>query len=61
MFNEAEVNYDIYDTEMFAIVDALLTLSHWLERTEIPIQIYSDHQNLQCFTTTKKLSRRQAR
>lgn len=60
-FNEAEVNYEIYDKEMLAIVDALLTWRHWLEGTEIPIQIYSDHQNLQFFTTTKKLSRRQAR
>jgi hypothetical protein len=60
-FNEAEVNYEIYDKEMLAIVSALLTWRHWLEGTDIPIQIHSDHQNLQYFTTTKKLSRRQAR
>lgn len=28
--------------------------------TEIPIEIYSDHQNLQFFTVNKRLSRRQA-
>lgn len=46
---------------MPTIVDALLTWLHWLEGTEIPIQIYSDHQNLQFCTTTKKRSCRQHR
>jgi hypothetical protein len=59
-FNETEVNYKIYN-EMVAIHSALLTLRHWLDGIDIPIQIHSDHQNLQYFTTTKKLSRRQAR
>ena len=58
----AELNYDIHDKEMLAVV---LSLGEWraeLEGTqETPFQIYSDHRALEYFMTTKKLSARQAR
>jgi hypothetical protein len=57
----AECNYEIYDKELLAIVNAL---EHWrpeLEGTELPIQILTDHKALEYFMTTKKLNRRQAR
>lgn len=57
----AELNYDIYDKELLAIVEAFAQWRAYLEGAKHTIQVYSDHQNLQFFTTTKQLSRRQAR
>jgi hypothetical protein len=57
----AEINYDIYDKELLAIVDAFKIWRAYLEGSPFQIQIYSDHNNLQFFTTTKTLNRRQAR
>ncbi len=56
----AEQNYEIYDKELLAIVAAL---RHWRIYCEgaTGLTIYSDHKNLQYFTTTKELSRRQCR
>ena len=56
----AEQNYEIYDKELLAIVAAL---RHWRIYCEgaTGLTIYSDHKNLQYFTTTKDLSRRQCR
>ena len=55
-----ELNYDIYDKELLAIV---ATLKHWRIYAEsIPnLTIYSDYKNLTTFTTTKQLNRRQVR
>lgn len=57
----AECNYDIYDKELMAIVRAFEEWRAELEGTEIPVEVISDHKNLQHFMTTKRLSRRQAR
>lgn len=57
----AECNYHIYDKELLAIIRCL---EHWrqeLEFTELPIQIFTDHQALRTFMDSKELSRRQAR
>jgi hypothetical protein len=58
---DAELNYDIYDKELLAIVEAFKQWRAYLEGASYPVQVYSDHNNLQYFTTTKLLSRRQAR
>lgn len=58
---DAELNYDIYDKELLAIVEAFKQWRAYLEGAAFKIQVYSDHNNLQYFTTTKLLSRRQAR
>ncbi|KAG6882706.1 hypothetical protein C0992_009747, partial [Termitomyces sp. T32_za158] len=55
------LNYDIYDKELLAIVEAFKQWRAYLEGARHRIQVYSDHNNLQYFTTTKQLSRRQAR
>lgn len=71
-----ECNYDIYDKELLAIVKAFeewrpeLT-SHYADeegdfsnlpdREGKPVLVYSDHKNLEYFTTSKQLNRRQAR
>ena len=56
-----ELNYDIYDKELLAIFEAFKVWRAYLEGAPHTIQVYSDHNNLQYFTTTKQLNRRQAR
>ncbi len=56
----AEINYHIYDKELLAIIRCF---EHWrpeLKCTELPIQIFTDHQALKTFMENKQLSRRQA-
>jgi len=60
-FSPAELNYNIYDKEMLAIVDSLEHYRHLFEGLEQQITIYSDHHNLLWFTETKVYNRRQAR
>jgi hypothetical protein len=58
----AELNYDIHDKEMLAIIRSLEEWRAELEGLQAdPFQIYSDHRALEYFMTTKKLSARQAR
>lgn len=59
--NPAEVNYDIYDKELLAIYACFRQWRNYLEGSPHTIQVYSDHKNLEYFTTTKILNRRQAR
>ncbi|KAG5718803.1 hypothetical protein E4T56_gene2697 [Termitomyces sp. T112] len=48
----AELNYDIYDKELLAIVEAFHQWWAYLKGSPHCIQVYSDHNNLQYFTTT---------
>lgn len=57
----AECNYDIYDKELMAVVRSFEEWRAELEGAVTPVQVISDHKNLQHFMTTKRLSRRQAR
>jgi len=60
-FQPVEINYEIHDKELLAIVD---TIKHWRQYCEgvtNQVQVFSDHQNLEFFTTTMILNRRQAR
>jgi len=56
-----ERNYEIHDKEMLAIICALEEWRHFLERARHPVEIWTDHKNLEYFMTAKKLNRRQAR
>ncbi|KAI1006053.1 hypothetical protein K3495_g2163 [Podosphaera aphanis] len=59
--NAAQVNYEIYDNELLAVVTAF---EHWrleLEGTLELVSVITDHKNLEYFMTTKILNRRQAR
>ena len=51
-----ELNYDIHDKELLAIVEALRKWRVYLEGTKYPIQIYTDHKNLLYWTSTKQLN-----
>ena len=56
-----ERNYEIHDKEMLAIIRALEEWRHFLEGARHPVEIWTDHKNLEYFMTAKKLNRRQAR
>jgi hypothetical protein len=60
-FTLAEINYEIHDKELLAIVDCFKVWRRYLEGAMHTIQVYSDHQNLEYFTPTKVLNRCQAR
>lgn len=56
-----ECNYEIYDKELLAIVRCFEEWRPELEGSPSPIRVITDHKNLEYFTTTKLLNRRQAR
>jgi hypothetical protein len=56
-----EVNYDIYDKEMLAIVSSLKDWRRYWKGAEHSILGFSDHKNLEYFTTTKVVTHRQVR
>jgi len=60
-FQPAEINYEIHDKELLAIVDAFKHWRRYCEGATDQIQVFSDHRNLEYFTTTKVLNCRQAR
>ena len=60
-FIPAQVNYDVHDKEMLAIVRAFQEWEHLLIGSPQTITVYTDHANLQYFNTTKVLNRRQCR
>lgn len=57
----AEMNYQIYDKELLAIVVAFKHWRHYLEFSSETTVVLSDHRNLEYFSTTRNLSRRQVR
>ena len=56
-----EINYEIYDKELLAIIKSFEEWRPMLEGAGLPVKILTDHRNLQYFMSTKQLSRRQAR
>jgi len=59
-FQPVEMNNEIHDKELLAIVDAFKHCRRHCERAKHQIQVFSDYQNLEYFTTTKVLNQRQA-
>jgi hypothetical protein len=58
--NPVEQNYEIHDTEMLAIIRGLEEWRHYLEGARHPVEIWTDHKNLEYFRVAQKLYRRQA-
>ena len=56
-----EQNYKIHDKEMLAIICLLEEWRHFLEGATHPVEIWTNHKNLEYFMTAKKLNRHQAR
>ena len=60
-FSPAEANYDVGNRELLAIHAALTEWRLWLEGTQHPILIWTDHKNLTYIRDAKRLGPRQAR
>jgi len=56
-----ELNYNTHNKELLAIFEAFRNWCHYLEGSTSPIDVVTDHKNLEYFSTSKVLSRRQAR
>ena len=59
-FSSPELNYQIYDKELMAIVMSFRHWRHYLEGAR-DIEVFSDHQNLKQFMSQTSLNGRQAR
>jgi hypothetical protein len=57
----AEINYEIHDKELLAIIACMYQWRAYLLGSIHPIKIYTDHRNLLYFTSSRRLNRRQAR
>ena len=56
-----ERNYEVHDKELLAVVRCLEQWRHFLEGAKHPVEIWTDHKNLEYFRTSQNLNRRQAR
>jgi hypothetical protein len=56
--NPVERNYEIHDTEMLAIIGGLEEWSHYLEGARHPVEIWTDHKNLEYFQVAHRLNHR---
>jgi len=59
--NPAERNYQIHDKGLLAILEAFKEWNHYLVGADKHVTVYTDHQNLQNFLTTKVWNQRQIR
>ena len=57
----AEMNYEIYNKELLAIVEALAKWRQYLLDVVEPFEIWTDHKNLKYFKEPYKLNGQQAR
>jgi hypothetical protein len=55
----AKRNYDIYDKELLVVVKALQHWRQYLQDTNQPIKILTDHKNLEHWAKELKLNSRQ--
>ena len=55
-FTAAEVNYEIHNKELLAIVDSFQEWRHFLERAQHPLTVYTNHKNLENFISTRVLN-----
>jgi len=56
-FQPVEINYEIHDKELLVVVDAFKHWRRYCEGAAHQVEVWSDHQNLEYFTTTKVLNR----
>jgi hypothetical protein len=59
--NQAELNHDVYDKEMLALVFSCNKNHHFLQGAEHKTTVYSDPENLTYFESAILLNRRQVR
>lgn len=61
VLSPAERNYDVGNRELLAVKLALEEWRHWLEGSQEPFLVLTDHRNLEYIKTAKRLNPRQAR
>ena len=54
----AELNWEIYNKELFAIVDAFRTWRMYVTGLKYPVKVFSDHKNLTYWLTIKVFTER---
>ncbi|KAI1855989.1 uncharacterized protein JN550_013918, partial [Neoarthrinium moseri] len=59
--NGPELNYQIHDKELMAVIEAFREWRHYLSGTTHKVKVYTDHKNLTSFLTNKELNKRQIR
>ena len=59
-FSATQINYEIHDKELLAIVDSFQEWHHLLEGALHQVTVYIDHKNLEYFMTGHVLNLRQA-
>ena len=59
--NLVECNYEIYDKKFLTIINVFELWKSKLENIEKPVQIITDHKNLEYSISSKFLNRRQTR
>ena len=57
LMNPTQWNYGIPDKEALTIVKGLQNWRHWLKCTKLPVQILTDHKNLEYFAKPWVLNR----
>jgi hypothetical protein len=60
-FTATEINYEIHDKELLAIVDSFQKWRHFLEGVVYPIIVYTDYKKLEYFMSAQVLNQRQTR
>ncbi|KAF8760384.1 hypothetical protein RHS01_01345, partial [Rhizoctonia solani] len=60
-FSGAEANYDTHNKELLAIIKALEEWRIFLEATDKPIQVFTDHRNLEYWMQARTFNWRHAR
>jgi len=55
LFTAADLNYNIHDKELLTIFEAFNIWQYYLEGPAYPINVVTDHKNLEYFFTTKIL------
>jgi hypothetical protein len=56
-FSTVEINYQIHDKELLAIIDVFLQLRHLLEGSQHTTTVYTDHKNLEYFMSAQVLNK----
>jgi hypothetical protein len=54
--DKADINYEIHDNEMLAMISVFKERKRYLEGAAHPISLFTDCKNLEYFTTTKILN-----
>ena len=55
-FTLPKLNYNVHDRELLTIFEVFKIWHHYLEGSPTPVDVVTDHKNLEYFSTTKLLT-----